>query len=145
MVANGFDTDYFRNWSVFPNSGGGWAMFREIGKLQLNFPLWFVSESRDSLREGTRAVGVRGQTGFLMLPLFTSENLAKQFVEDQHLKNVVIVSVDDSHGLVSFLKESSTNFTFVVLNPSGSKDGARNRWTPMPLEYVLRGVEKELR
>jgi hypothetical protein len=112
-------------------------MIREIGELHLPFPLWFLAETEATPGESTNAMGLRRHTGFLMLPLFTSENLAKRFADDQHLKNAVIAKVDDSRELVDFLRNASNSFAHVVLDPP--------KYSPMSLEYLLTKMVQQQR
>ena len=113
-------------------------MIEEIGKLQLEFPIWFLAESPLADGERPKAIGIRGETGFLTLPLFTDEGLAKRFVELDRLQNAVVARIDYPRDLVALLKKSSESFTCAVFNPP--RIGSR-----LPLEYLLMHVEESHR
>jgi hypothetical protein len=108
-------------------------MFKVVAKSEIVFPIWFLAESRV---ESPNAVGVREATGFLTLPLFTDENLAKRFVEIDRSKNVVIARIDDQSAFVALLKKSVESFTSAVFNPP--RIGSR-----LPIEYLLKGIEEK--
>jgi hypothetical protein len=116
-------------------------MIEELGKFHLEFPLWFLSEKPARGDEGTNAMGIRGETGFLMLPLFTEEELAQRFVEDDQMENGVITTIGNRQQFVSLLKEFSKDFAYVCFNPPTRRSGLQAR-PSIPVEYVLRRMEE---
>src|SRR6266851_6321750 len=58
------------------------VMIEQIGKFDVNYPIWFLADI-----PANYPLGIRGRTGFLLLPLFTDMELAQRFAEQDHLKN----------------------------------------------------------
>jgi hypothetical protein len=112
-------------------------MIKRIGKFHVEYPIWFLADSL-----ANHALGIRGRTGFLVLPIFTDKELAQRFADQQNLKNAVIMSIENVQRLSDLLRNSSESFAHLTFDPVTNQP---HPWTgsSVSLEGFLTALSEE--
>jgi len=77
-------------------------------------------------------------SGDYILPVFTDEDLSRQFIANAGLENVACVFAKDPEGFRTYLEDARTKFSFVVFDPDKPKGWTKRNW---PIDYVIKQVK----